>query len=206
MEVLVYVKLIDEIGYDQAVFGDGLSFGKTSSIEFEDFLKGEFEELAVSCAKRTEKLSKMERGHDGALKMIQTWWDIKAPRNWWVQMDTYGVGKAQRSESTMHTITSKYVTPEDFEGFVFAETIKGLNKLIKKYAYARQYSTKRVQYILFKKIKNNLPESYLQRRIVNLNYMGLKNIIIQRKTHRLEEWKFFIDEVLKQVNHPELLP
>jgi hypothetical protein len=79
MEVLVYVKLIGEIGYDQAVFGDGLSFGKTSSIEFEDFLKGEFEELVVSCGNRTSKLSKMERGHDGALKMIQTWWDIRAP-------------------------------------------------------------------------------------------------------------------------------
>lgn len=189
----MYVKLIGEIGYDQAVFGDGLSFGKTSSIEFEDFLKGEFEELVVSCGNRTSKLSKMERGHDGALKMIQTWWDIRAPRYWWVEMDTYGVGKAQRSESTMHMLKRQKLTPADFERGIDHEYLAKINNKIKAG-------------LPIDVIKNALPEGFLQRRIVNLNYMGLKNIIMQRKGHLLPEWRLFIESVRNQVEHPELLP
>jgi thymidylate synthase ThyX len=53
--------------------------------------------------------------------------------------------------------------------------------------------------------KNNLPEGYLQRRVVCLNYKVLRNMFMQRHTHRLKYWKFFISEVIKQVKHPQFL-
>jgi hypothetical protein len=34
----------------------------------------------------------------------------------------------------------------------------------------------------------------------------LRNIILQRRTHRLPHWKEFIRQTLEQLDHPELLP
>ena len=55
-------------------------------------------------------------------------------------------------------------------------------------------------------LKGHLPESYLQRRVVVLNYKVLRGMILQRHDHRLPHWKEFIEEVLTHVEHPELLP
>jgi hypothetical protein len=58
---------------------------------------------------------------------------------------------------------------------------------------------------LFREIKTNLPEGFLQRRIVCTNYKVLKNMFVQRKRHRLQEWHTFIQQVEEQVEHPEFL-
>jgi len=54
-------------------------------------------------------------------------------------------------------------------------------------------------------VKWNLPESFMQRRIVCLNYKSLQNIISQRKNHRLEEWQDFINQIIEQVEYPGFL-
>ena len=54
-------------------------------------------------------------------------------------------------------------------------------------------------------LKLALPEGYLQRRLVTMNYENLRNIIAQRTGHRLKLWQVFIDQVLEQVEHPEFL-
>ena len=40
-----------------------------------------------------------------------------------------------------------------------------------------------------------LPESFIQKRTVMLSYAALRNIVRQRKGHKLGEWKQFIDWV-----------
>jgi hypothetical protein len=45
----------------------------------------------------------------------------------------------------------------------------------------------------------------MQKRMLSLNYEVLRNIILQRKNHRLPHWNIFITNVLDQVKHPELL-
>ena len=55
-------------------------------------------------------------------------------------------------------------------------------------------------------VKQKLPEGFLQRRLWVINYKCLRNIILQRRTHRLPHWHMFIKAVLLQVEHPELLP
>jgi len=57
----------------------------------------------------------------------------------------------------------------------------------------------------FDKLNAELPNGYLQTRLVNVNYKTLRNMIKQRKYHKLKEWKYFIDTVLLTVNRPELL-
>jgi thymidylate synthase ThyX len=53
--------------------------------------------------------------------------------------------------------------------------------------------------------KWQLPESFLQRRVVSANYMALQRIVRQRSTHRLQEWREFIDQLIASVEHPEYL-
>jgi thymidylate synthase ThyX len=55
-------------------------------------------------------------------------------------------------------------------------------------------------------LKGILPESFMQRRIVTMNYAALGNIISQRHDHRLPEWQVFCDEMARQVDFPEYLP
>jgi len=54
--------------------------------------------------------------------------------------------------------------------------------------------------------KKNLPEGFVQTRIVCVNYKALRNMIVQRRAHRLREWQVFISEVREQVDYPQLLP
>jgi len=182
----------NEAGYEEAIFGDGLSFGKTSGISFNDFINNpDYITPYLSCEERTTSLAKKERGHDGSLALIQVWLDITAPRFWWQQFDTYFF-KSQRSESTMHTLLKEEITEKNFSGYMNPGIIRMLNEEIGQGN--------------FQAAKNILPESFLQRRIVSTNYLTLKNIFLQRKNHKLSEWQRFIWQVTTQVNHPKLLP
>ena len=58
----------------------------------------------------------------------------------------------------------------------------------------------------FDEVKRLLPESFLQRRIVCINYKTIRNIILQRRVHRLKEWQFFCTELRKQLKYNKLLP
>jgi hypothetical protein len=91
----------------------------------------------------------------------------------------------------MYTITKRKLTQDDFEDPIDENILNLLNDMIRKGD--------------FKEIKNNLPEGFLQRRIMVTNYKALRNIIEQRKNHKLEQWHYFCNSILNQVEHPELL-
>ena len=57
----------------------------------------------------------------------------------------------------------------------------------------------------FERLNASLPNSWLQRRIWSGNYAVLKNIISQRKGHKLAEWALFISEIQQQVDFTEFL-
>ena len=134
--------------------------------------------------------------------------DITAPLYWWKEFDTYKVGTVANSTSTMHKLAS---TPIDFNCFEFDDTtknelgyiaddkyttsdfwisvIKGCESLRQKYN-----ETKDKRY--WKELIRLLPDSWLQRRTVTMNY---ENLLVmcskgQRRNHKLTEWsKSFID-------------
>lgn len=97
------------------------------------------------------------------------------------------------SNSTMHTLSKRGPLPEDFE--------EGTHHAVFD-AFCRVWDVAKGDINV---LKMNLPEGFLQRRIVCTNYKVLRNIIYQREGHRLKWWKVFIDEVLSQVEHPEYL-
>lgn len=192
MEVLV----LSEYGYDEALFGIGLSYGITSEITFDNMLDDYFQvkkdnkrEYLDSVA---HKLYNKEGGHNKFLESIMVWLDINAPRYWHQEMDTYRVGTTKQSESTIHTITKRYLTQGDFEQPILESYLMYLNNLIDSGASKKE-------------IKNALPEGFLQRRIMCTNYKTLRNIGHQRKNHAIDLWDYFIKELKSQLDYPEFL-
>lgn len=159
------VKVIREAGHDEAMLG--LSLNKNQPVE--------------NMPKVASILAKRDGGHNKFLESIVVWLDITAPRYWWSQFDTYRVGVTKQSQSTMHTILKQPLKAEDFAGGIDVSDLRRLNFYI--------------EHKDFDGLKNMLPEGFLQRRIVCTNYKALRNIIKQRKNHKLTEWKFFCSEV-----------
>lgn len=148
----------------------------------------------ISPIDRAEKvaltLAQKDGGHNKFLESIYIWFDITAPRFWWQEADTYRLSTKQ-SESTMHTLGKRTLTHDDFEYPIY--NLAEINNLLSAN-------------LNIAIIKNILPEGFLQRRIWVMNYKTLRNIILQRATHKLPQWKQFCAYALENVRHPQLLP
>lgn len=187
-----------EVPYEPALFGFGLSMGLTSGYKH-------WKELPQELIDRLHKKAWSLRGHDGGhnkyLRQMELCLDLDFPRYLWPEFDTYKVGTTAQSESTMHTIHKRDLTPEDFEldeTEDIVTTLQNFNTL--RYAFLETKDKK-----LWRRMIQILPQSFLQRRIVTLNYANLRNILRYRRNHRLIEWAFFEEQILKQVDHPEFL-
>lgn len=140
------------------------------------------------------KLCTKDQGHSKFLEHIQVWFRLRAPLYFYKQFDTYRVGTSKLSKSTMHTLMKRELTENDFVG-----SISGIDdaviSIINMYIGDKDFDA----------VNRLLPQSFLQTRMVNLNYKVLRNIIQQREGHKLQEWDQFIREVTNQLQNPELL-
>lgn len=139
-----------------------------------------------------KKLIKGGSEHRKFLRMIHVQAEIRAPRYWWAEMDTYK-HVTKNSSSTMHLITKRELTQDDFSMNMKTYEKMGslnecLNDLIKEYQETKDEE-------VFMAIKQMLPESYNQLRTIDTNYECLLNIYRQRKAHRLTEWHEFCEWV-----------
>lgn len=152
-----------------------------------------------------EKLAVKDGGHNKVLEFIQTYWDITAARYFWQEFDTYRIGVSKSSESTMHNLLDRDLRITDLEYSSNEHTTYAQLAQIKLFneAKADMSTLSKVQKI--NELKKLLPESYLQRRIVCVNYKALRNILSQRWTHQLKAWSLFCSAVEQQVEHPEFL-
>jgi len=190
------VKVLREAGYEEALLGLSLSFYDHR----EDIATWWNGDKKLRAVRRASALAFKGGGHNKFLESIQVWIYIKAARCFWSEFDTYRVGITKNSSSTMHTLDKREVTIDDFEIGTSLQSIEAFNKCLIDY--------KNVESIYYKditRLKNNLPESWLQERQVSVNYMTLQNILRQRDGHRLYYWDTFRESVLEQVEHPELL-
>ena len=177
-------------GIEEALLGMGLSYGLTydKSIRClkDPKLAARLTKICVKCAQRGN-------GEDKFLRMLQIWADITAPRFWWAEFDTYKVGTVALSESTMHTLGKRPLTPEDFETPIEPGYLDTLNSAL-RYDNAIDFN------------KGMLPEGFLQRRIVNFNYAVVANMIRQRRNHRLPQWRYFLGNTFYALPMQEFLP
>lgn len=142
-----------------------------------------------------QRLIKAGNEHCKFMRQVQVWVNITAPRYWWSEFDTYKVGTSANSTSTMHKLFDKkteiklnmFEVHNDFEKRIINNLIKELNILRDNYFIAENQEEKNIILTMAKRI---LPEGYLNLRTVNLNYSVLRNIVQQRKNHRLKyEWQ-----------------
>ena len=133
--------------------------------------------------------------HRKYLRQIQVWAEITAPRYWWSEYDTYRIGTNANSESTMHTILKEPFNASQFEWPPFTgadwDIQAAFNDYIDVLKIVRDRANeesgenkKQLQRVL----KSMLPESFLQKRGVCLNYETLATMYRQRKNHRLPQW------------------
>ena len=144
-----------------------------------------------------QKLIKAGSEHRKFLRQILVSVDITAPLYWWKEFDTYKVGTVANSTSTMHKLADTPITLDCFEmgdycGF-FETPWKNLIALLEQ--CRKEYNeTKDRRY--WKELIRFLPESWLQKRTITMNYENILNMYRQRKNHKLTEWsKSFCDWV-----------
>lgn len=142
--------------------------------------------------KRASTLAHKHGGHNKFLESIQLWVYVQAPRSFWSEFDTYRVGVTKQSSSTMHTLSKRLTTTEDYDDRTYFKTIDAFNEVLTE---KPDITT----------LKANLPEGWLQERVISTNYKCLQNIIAQRHDHRLKHWQDFCTQILSTCNHPEFL-
>lgn len=171
-----------------------------SNLESEEGCRKIFEGISYRIGKEDLKLMqtliKSGSEHRKFMRQIFCSVDIVAPLYWWKEFDTYKVATVSNSCSTMRKLSSTPITLDCFEltsvklcdagKAYFAE----LEKMRKKSneLKAKGETTKANKY--WKALIQLLPESWLQRRTVTMNYENLLAMCSkgQRRFHKLSEW------------------
>lgn len=131
--------------------------------------------------------------HRKYLRQIFAVMDITAPLYWWKEFDTYKVGTTANSCSTMHKITAKEFTLDDFSHEhlldphgLLADIVTDLNSWREDYLQSKNkdYWWQLIQL---------LPSSYNQRRTVSMTYENVMNMLDYRENHKLDEWREFCE-------------
>ena len=138
------------------------------------------------------RLCKAGSDHRKFLRQIFVSADIRAPLYWWKEFDTYKVGTAANSTSTMHKIHSRPFELDDFshdqldgEG---REVLRGLIRVLETARESYNASKDKAEWY---KIIQLLPSGYNQLRTCTMSYENLVNIYRARKSHKLREWHEF---------------
>lgn len=140
------------------------------------------------------------------MRQIGVCFDIDAPFYWWKEFDTYKVGTVANSCSTMHKLASTPITKECFSmdgvdlnlsllpvdnndiGWVWEDIIFYCEELRKKYN-----ETKDKNY--WRALVQILPNGWMQKRTVTLNYQVLRAQYFARKNHKLIEWRDYCEMI-----------
>ncbi len=132
--------------------------------------------------------------HRKWLRMIQVQVQITAPRFFWSEWDTYKIGTASNSESTMHKLKDEELSKNSFDfdwqfdeecSEIFNDYLNKLKKVQKKIEQSSNTEFKKKYFIMLKQM---LPEGFLQTRVICLNYEVLAAMYHQRQSHRLPHW------------------
>ncbi len=126
------------------------------------------------------------------LRQIFISMDIIAPLYWWKEFDTYKVGTVANSCSTMHKIDCYPITREMFswdnEEEMDAEFWRVVDEIINECERLRQKYKATGNKKYWRALIQILPESWMQRRTVTLNYQVARAMRFARRFHKLTEW------------------
>ena len=154
--------------------------------------------------KLAQTLIKAGNEHRKFMRQIFVSVDITAPLYWWKEFDTYKVGTVANSTSTMHKLATTPITldcfeiddydrnlsladnPKDDDGLDNISTFEEDIIYVLENIRQKYLETKDKRY--WKELVRWLPESWLQKRTITMNYENIRNMYFQRKNHKLTEW------------------
>ena len=157
-----------------------------------------------------QRLIKAGSEHRKFLRQIFVSVDITAPLYWWKEFDTYKVGTVANSTSTMHKLADTPITLDCFE-------LTSVKLCEAGKQYFQELENMRIRYnelkntdaekakCYWKALIQLLPESWLQKRTVTMNYENVLNMYRQRKNHKLSEWSKSFIEWVKTLPYAEEL-
>ena len=172
------------------------SHKKSDSFEF---ISENDNKIQVSMGENDLKLLKnlVKAGSDHAkfMRQILVSVDIEAPFYWWKQADQYKVGTVTNAESTMHTLSKKEITKELFS---FDEDVLDnpyMSEVIAEHLgnleYIRQLFLETKDKKYWRALIQLLPDGFMQKRTITMNYQVLRSMYHSRKHHKLSEWHEF---------------
>lgn len=134
--------------------------------------------------------------HSKFERYLVVYMDVTGSFDFWKEYDTYKVGTVANSCSTMHTITKHPLTIDNFSTADLTaddiEYIKRnlpyLNKIIDDDSISTLEKTRRLSKLNF--------VGFQQKRTLMLNYGVIHNILKWRSNHKLEEWRYFCNQIL----------
>ena len=168
-----------------------------------------------------QRLIKAGNEHRKFMRQIFVSVDITAPLYWWKEFDTYKVGTVANSTSTMHKLATTPITLDCFEiddydrNLSLADNPEDDNELNHISAFEedvimvlenlrqKYLETKDKRY--WKELIRFLPESWLQKRTITMNYENIRNMYFQRKNHKLTEWSESFIKWLESLPYAEEL-
>lgn len=137
------------------------------------------------------------------LRQIFISMDITAPLSFWKEFDTYKIGTVANSCSTMHTLDKKPITkdmfsfdcpeswpneywddewPSDLKTSLPDETIETLEWLRQRYKETKNK-------VYWRYLIDLLPDGFMQKRTVTLNYQVARAMYFARRYHKKMEWR-----------------
>ena len=162
--------------------------------------------IGANDMKLAQTLIKAGNEHRKFMRQIFVSVDITAPLYWWKEFDTYKVGTVANSTSTMHKVTSQPITLDCFEIDDYKKDLKCLETYdsnievdystvdFEVYKFINFLENLRQKYLetkdkrYWKELIRWLPESWLQKRTITMNYENVRNMYFQRRNHKLTEW------------------
>lgn len=150
-----------------------------------------------------EKMTLAGTDESKFLRQIFISMDITAPLSFWKEFDTYKVGTVANSCSTMHTLDKKPITkdmfsfdypeswpneywddewPSDLKTSLPDETIETLEWLRQRYKETKNK-------VYWRYLIDLLPDGFMQKRTVTLNYQVARAMYFARRYHKKMEWR-----------------
>ena len=203
------VEVANVAGIDEAMESMRYSFDSQPEIRWKELCPMAYRHEPYAAAESDlillRNLTITGDSHAKVNRMIQVWVRITAPRYWWTEFDTYHVGMTEMSESTVHTIKKcirdKTLSLKNFEVSEFSKPMieAWLTKM-----YTLDYKSE-LETMSVEDLKQTIPESFLQKRMVNLNYQTLRHIYFDRRNHRMPIWRKFLEDILPQLPFNDLI-
>ncbi|RUM46320.1 MAG: hypothetical protein DSY80_02375 [Desulfocapsa sp.] len=191
---MLKVRILNESGLEQALYGFALSFRKPDVDPETWWTPEKVAKTKIIALKNASR----DGGHNKFLEHMIVWLSVTTTLEHHKQLDTYRIGVSKQSQSTMHTLSavplhcdhldldsSEFRSSADYE--IYKEYLKMLDKQAPR--------TK----------SKALPQAYKQEREIVLSYKVLRHMIRQRHNHKLPEWQKFLHDVVAGLKTPEYL-